>query len=106
MRHCNHLEAQGEPWSSQRNDSTCSLFKRLPRDLLGDKKGKENCYSLSCFLFPELFDILEKSQILSDPGPMLRAAWAVSPGGWMDVEAVTSEKLLMENKSRTLSFAC
>lgn len=30
---------------------------------------------------------------------MLGAAWALSPGGWVDVEAVTSERLLVEDKS-------
>lgn len=86
--------------------STCSLFKRLPTDLLGDKKRKENCYSLLCSLFPELFDILEKSWILSDAGPMLRAAWAVSPGcGSCDIwEAAPSLDLYLLLASRFLIF--
>lgn len=85
-----------------------SLFKEFTNRSPGrwEKEGELLLTFLSSLLFSELVDSLEKSQILSGPGPMLRAAWAVSPDGWMDVEAVTPERLLWEDTSRTLSFAC
>ncbi|KAJ7418892.1 hypothetical protein BTVI_27282 [Pitangus sulphuratus] len=69
-----------------------SLVPKLPHRLdFGSDKLQNRKIS-------ELFDGLKKRRVLSDPGPVLRAAWAVSADGWMDVEAVTSQRLLWEDK--------